>query len=138
MKKTIAELMRQGMPLEDIHLMMEEAFNEAYKEREQEQKELEIAATRDRAAHALVDYMNMTMADVLDEPIDVEGAADLLDEAVEATRMKLDIMRAFGAEIKKMPAPMRDGRSGQMKISTDEDEALFNFLYDLGLVQPKK
>ena len=133
MKKTIAELMRQGMPLEDIHLMMEEAFNEAYKEREQEQKALEIAATRDRAAHALVDYMNMAMADVLDEPIDVEGAADLLDEAIEAARMKLDIMKAFGAAVKKtMPAPLRDSRSGQIK--TDEDDAIMRFLYDLGLV----
>lgn len=131
MKKTIAELMRQGMPLEDIHMMMEEAFNEAYKEREQEQKELERAALRDRAAHALTDYMNVVMADVLDEEIDAEVAADLLDEAIEQVRMKLDIMQAFGAEIKKMPAPMR-------AVHKDDDEALYDFLYDLGLVQPKK
>lgn len=131
MKKTIAELMRQGMPLEDIHLMMEEAFNEAYKEREQEQKALEIAAMRDRAARALVDYMNAVLGDILDEPIETEGAAELLDEAIEATRMKLDIMQAFGAEIRKMPAPMR-------AINKDDDIALYDFLYDLGLVQPKK
>lgn len=130
MKKTIAELMRQGMPLEDIHMMMEEAFNEAYKEREQEQKALEIAAMRDRAATALVDYMNAVLGDILDESIEAEGAAELLDEAIEATRMKLDIMKAFGAEIRKMPAPM--------KIKASDDEALYDFLYDLGLVQPKK
>jgi hypothetical protein len=130
MKKTIAELMRQGMPLDEIHAMMEEAFNEAYKEREQEQKDMEIAAMRDRAARALVDYMNAVLGDILDEPIETEGAAELLDEAIEATRMKLDIMRAFGAEIKKMPAPMR-------AVHKDDDEALNDFLYDLGLIQPK-
>ena len=137
MKKTIAELMRQGMPLEDIHMMMEEAFNEAYKEREQEQKELEIAAMRDRAATALVDYMNAVLGDVLDEPIETEGAAELLDEAIEAPRMKLDIMKAFDAAVKRtMPAPLRDGRHKQ--ITASDDEALYDFLYDLGLVQPKK
>ena len=134
MKKTIAELMRQGMPLEEIHMMMEEAFNEAYKEREQEQKALEIAAMRDRAARALVDYMNAVLGDVLDEPIETEGAAELLDEALEATRMRLDIARAFGA----VPgATVHSARTGRV-LNSDDDEALYSFLYDLGLVQPKK
>lgn len=137
MKKTIAELMRQGMPLEDIHMMMEEAFNEAYKEREQEQKASERAALRDRAAHALTDYMNVVMADVLDEEVDAETAAELLDEAIEQVRMKIDIMQAFDAAVKKtMPAPLRDGRHKQ--IVTTDDEALNDFLYGLGLIQPKK
>lgn len=128
MKKTIAELMRQGMPLDEIHAMMEEAFNEAYKEREQEKKAMKIAAMRDRAAMALVDYMNEVLGDVLNEPIEAEGAAELLDEAIEATRMKLDIMQAFGAEIRKMPAPMR---ASDMSVKYDDDKILSNFLYNL-------
>lgn len=131
MRKTIAGLMAQGLSLEDIHMQMEEIFNEEYKKREQEQKALEIAAMRDRAACALVDYMNAVLGDILDEPIKTEGAAELLDEAIEAARMKLDLMQAFGAEIRKMPAPMR-------AINKDDDLALNDFLYDLGLIQPKK
>lgn len=128
MRKTIAGLMAQGMSLEDIHMQMEEIFNEEYKKREQEQKALEIAAMRDRAACALVDYMNAVLGDILDEPIETEGAAELLDEAIEATRMKLDIMRAFGAEIRKMPAPMR---ASDMSVKYDDDKILSNFLYNL-------
>ena len=137
MKKTIAELMKQGIDLETIHLMAEDAYNELHKEREQEKKEKEVAAMRERAAVALVDYMNAVLGDILDEPIETEGAAELLDEAIEATRMKLDIMKAFDAAVKRtMPAPLRDVRNGQ--ITASDDEALHDFLYNLGLVQPKK
>ena len=133
MKKTIAELMKQGIDLETIHLMAEDAYNELHKEKEQEKKEREIAVMRERAAVALVDYMNAVMADVLDEPIDAAGAADLLDESIAATRMKLDIMKAFGAAVKKtMPAPLRGARNGQ--ITTDQDEAINDFFYNLGLI----
>lgn len=120
MRKTIAGLMAQGMSLEDIHKQMEEILNEEYKKREQEQKALEIAAARDRAAHALVDYLSLTMGDYLDE-IDIEDAAHLLEEIVAGTRMKLDIMEAFCAPIKEFSAG-----------AEDEDEVLRKFLQSLG------
>ena len=123
MRKTIAGLMAQGMSLEDIHMQMEEIFNEEYKKREQEQKAIEIAAARDRAAHAFVDYINLVLGDVLPEPADAETAAVMLDETTAATRMRLEIMAAFDVpekvEIKKVDAD-------------SDDEAIRKFLMGLG------
>ena len=127
MKKTIAELMKQGMPLEDIHMMMEEAFNEAYKEREQEQKALEIAAARDRVSHAFIDYLAVAAEDLIDlDSVTVEEVGQMLDESIDAIRMKLDIMEAFGApekvEIKGVDAD---------DVDSDSDEAIRKFLMGL-------
>lgn len=50
MQKTIAEMMKQGKTLEDIHNEVEKIFK-------QEQKEKEIAAARERAIAAMTDYI---------------------------------------------------------------------------------
>lgn len=123
MRKTIAGLMAQGMSLEEIHKQMEQILNEEYQKREQEQKELEIAAMRDRAARAFVDYVTLAAGDILDDTMSIEEVGVMLDEAIAAARMKLDIMEAFGApervEIKKVDAD-------------SDDEAIRKFLMGLG------
>lgn len=124
MRKTIAAMMAQGMSLEDIHMQMEQILNEEYNKREQEQKELEIAAARDRVSHAFIDYLAVAAKDLVDlESITVEEVGQMLDESIDAIRMKLDIMEAFGApervEIKKVDAD-------------SDDEAIRKFLMGLG------
>ena len=121
MRKTIAAMMAHGMSLEDIHKQIEEVLNEEYKKHEQEQKEMEIAAARDRAAHALVDYLSLTMGDYLENKIDIEEASDMLEEIVAEARMKLDIMKTFGTLTKKSNAGEKN-----------EDEVLRKFLQSLG------
>ena len=128
MRKTIAGLMAQGMSLEDIHMQMEEIFNEEYKKREQEQKALEIAAARDRVACAFIDYLAVAAVDLIDlDSITVEEVGQMLDESIDAIRMKLDIMEAFGApekvEIKRVDAD---------DVDSDSDEAIRKFLMGLG------
>ena len=121
MRKTIATMMAQGMSLEDIHKQIEEIFNEEYKKREQEQKEMEIAAARDRAAHALVDYLSLAMDEYLENKLDVEEASAILEEVVAGSRMELDIMKTFGTLTKKSNAGKKN-----------EDEVLRKFLQSLG------
>lgn len=123
MRKTIAAMMAQGMSLEDIHMQMEQILNEEYNKREQEQKELEIAAARNRAARAFIDYVTLTAGDILDDTMNIEEVGQMLDEAIAAARMKIDIMEAFGAP---MRVDIKD-------VDADsDDEAIRKFLMGLG------
>lgn len=113
MRKTIAAMMAQGMSLEDIHNQMEEIFNEEYKKREQEQKEKEIAAARERAIAAMTDYIIAVW--------DGEPAYPVIyaDVAIE-----LDNFAAkFGKD------------NFTIANSEEADRALMQFLFDMGLIQ---
>lgn len=125
MKKYIAEQMNKGVSLEDIHIQVEEMFNEEYKKREAEQaakaqvKRLaEVTAALDRASVAVVDFINGYVGE---EVMTVEECKDTLKD----TAVKIKMMNKCAEKI-------------AVKVDNDEDEQkLVDFLASLGLIQMK-
>ena len=117
MREYIVEQMKQGRTLEDIHIAVERMFNEEYNKREREQKLKETVAVRERAVHAVMDYITALggKADHIGVTIALdELAAGFVDEEDEV------VVKAY-----------KNGKE------TDVDEALMNFLVDMGLVKVK-
>ena len=122
MKKYIAEQMNKGVSLEDIHIQVEEMFNEEYKKREAEQEKAkrfaEVNAALDRASTAIVDFMNGYVGE---EVLTVEECRDALKD----TAIKIKMMNKCAEKI-------------TVKVDNDEDEQkLVDFLASLGLIQMK-
>ena len=118
MREYIVEQMNKGVSLEDLHIAVERMFNEEYKKREQEQKERQAAAACDRAVHAVMDYITA-----------VGGAANLIDVTVALDNLVADFVNEEEPEV--MIKAYKNGKE------TDVDEALMNFLVDMGLVKVK-
>ena len=119
MREYIVEQMKQGRTLEDIHIAVERMFNEEYNKREREQKVKEVVAVRDRAVHAVMDYI--TAIGGKSNHVDVTIALDdLATEFVDEEEEDEVVVKAY-----------RNGKE------TEVDEALMNFLVDMGLVKVK-
>ena len=121
MRKYIVEQMNKGVSLEDLHIAVEKMFNEEYNKREQEQRQKRIAAVRERAVCAVMDYINAVFEDNLDCEVTFTDVSIMVDEiaaeyAPEEENEEDVVVKAF-----------RNGKE------TDVDEALMNFLVDMGL-----
>ena len=119
MRKYIVEQMKQGKSLEDLHIEVEKMFNEEYNKREQEQKVREIAAVRERAVHAVMDYITA-----------VGGEANHVDVTIALD----ELAAGFVDDEEEDEVMVKAYRNGK---ETDVDEALMNFLVDMGLVKVK-
>lgn len=103
MKRTIAELINQGMSAEDIHKEVDRVF-------QQEQKEKEIAAAREKAITAITDYIIAVWDERPTYPILYEDIGIELD----------NFAAKFGVSEEKQSVDM------------DSDEAIRKFLMDIG------
>ena len=115
MREYIVEQMKQGRTLEDIHIAVERMFNEEYNKREREQKLKETVAVRERAVHAVMDYIT-----ALGGKADHIGVTIALDE----------LAAGFVDEEDDDEVVVKAYKNGK---ETDVDEALMNFLVDMGL-----
>ena len=127
MRKTIAEMMKQGISLEEIHAQVEAIFNEEYKK-----KEAQIEAAFDRAAHAFADYLNL----VLDEDMTVEEVKESmrrvpLETAAPAPRAK---ERECAAGLTRGVVQPRVEVFYNGVKDEEAEEALQKFLLDMGLI----
>lgn len=126
MRKTIAEMMKQGMSLEDIHAQVEEIFRE-----EHNKKEAQIEAAFDRAAHALTDYVNL----VSDEEMSVE------EMKVAMSYWQMQAAPAPETRAKESAARLTRGvTEPHVEVfcnavrNEEAEKALQKFLLDMGLI----
>ena len=127
MRKAIAEMMKQGMTLEDIHMQMEEIFNEEYNKRE-----AQIEAAFDRAAHAFTDYLNLVSdEEVSIEEVKVAMAAAQMATATPAPRAK---ERECAAGLTRGVVKPRVEVFCNGVKDEEAEEALQKFLLDMGLI----
>lgn len=137
MREYIVEQMKQGKSLEEIHMEVEQMFNEEYNKREKEieQKVAQIEAAFDRAAQAMADYLTLMTG----QPADVE-------EVKQA--MAFAEVKCFHAPIKAMATKAKAKEDAAVapkepvveviKAKTNDEEAdkaLMQFLMDMGLIK---
>lgn len=120
MKKYIAEQMSKGVSLEDIHIQVEQMFNEEYKKREEEQERAkrfaEVNAALDRASAAVVDFMNSYVGE---EVITVEECRSALRDTAMKVKFMVDMENAV------------------IQPADEDEEKLKEFLVSLGLIKLK-
>lgn len=104
MKKTIAELINQGVSAEDIHKEVDRVFK-------QEQKEKEIAAAREKAITAITDYIIAVWDERPTYPILYEDIGIVLD----------NFAAKFGVNEEE-----------EVETLMDSDKAIRKFLKDIG------
>ena len=119
MREYIVEQMNKGMSLEDLHIAVEKMFNEEYNKREQEQKERKVAAVRKRAVYAVMDYIKAVFEGKLDCEVTFTDVSIMVDN--------LAAEYAPEEEPEVMVKAYKNGKE------TEVDEALMNFLVDMGL-----
>ena len=133
MREYIVEQMKQGKSLEEIHMEVEQMFNEEYNKREEEikQKLAQIEAAFDRAAQAMADYLTLMTG----QPADVEAVKQAMTFAevkcfhapMKATKAKKDAAAAPKEPVVEV-----------IKAKTNDEEAdraLMQFLMDMGLIK---
>lgn len=135
MREYIVEQMKQGKSLEEIHMEVEQMFNEEYNKREKEieQKVAQIEAAFDRAAQAMADYLTL-----------MTGQSADVEEVKQA--MAFAEVKCFHAPIKAMATKAKENAAVApkepvvevIKAKTNDEEAdkaLMQFLMDMGLVK---
>ena len=135
MREYIVEQMKQGKSLEEIHMEVEQMFNEEYNKREKEieQKVAQIEAAFDRAAQAMTDYLTLMTGQHAD-----------VEEVKQA--MAFAEVKCFHAPIKAMATKAKENAAVApkepvvevIKAKTNDEEAdkaLMQFLMDMGLVK---
>ena len=128
MRKYVIEQMNKGVSLEDIHIAVEKLFNEEYNKREQEQKEKKIAAVRERAVHAVMDYINAVWEDLLDCEVTFTDVSIMVDD-IAAEYAPIE------EEDEEEDVIIRAYRNG--KEDPDAENALREFLCNMGLLSHK-
>lgn len=133
MREYIIEQMNKGVSLEDIHIAVEQMFNEEYNKREEiKQKVAQIEAAFDRAAQAMVDYLTLMSG----QPVDV----DEVKQAMAFAEVKCFHLPAQVTKAKKDAAvapkePVVEVIKAETKDEEEADRALMQFLFDLGLIK---
>ena len=147
MREYIVEQMNKGVSLEDIHIAVEQMFNDEYNKREeQKRKEMEthlVNVALDRAAAATAEYFNtvtgstefdaeefkVMLQDLAPKSHMVAKARARMDEPTKAERTA----EALGAARGVMNPRVEVIHNGVK--DKEAEEKLMQFLMDMGLVK---
>lgn len=147
MREYIVEQMNKGISLEDIHIAVEQMFNDEYNKREeQKRKEMEAHLTNvalDRAAEATAEYFNtvtgstefdaeefkVMLQDLAPKSQTIAKARAKMDESTKAERVADALAAARGVMNPRVEVI-------HSKVKDEEaDRALMQFLFDMGLIK---
>lgn len=138
MREYIIEQMNKGVSLEDIHIAVEQMFNEEYNKRKEMKAHLTNVAL-DRAAEATAEYFNTVTG--LTEFGAEEFKVMLQDLATQAqiiTKAKVKMDESTKAErvaARGVANPRVEVTYNGVKDEEEADRALMQFLFDLGLIK---
>lgn len=130
MREYIIEQMNKGVSLEDIHIAVEQMFNEEYNKRKEMKAHLTNVAL-DRAAEATAEYFNTVTG--LTEFGAEEFKVMLQDLATQA-----QIITKARVKMDESTKAARGVANPRVEVTYDEEEAdraLMQFLFDLGLIK---
>lgn len=143
MREYIIEQMNKGVSLEDIHIAVEQMFNEEYNKREEMKAHLTNVAL-DRAAKATAEYFNtvtgltefdaeefkVMLQDLVTQAQIITKARVKMDESTKAENVADALAAARG-----VANPRVEVTYNGVKDEEEADRALMQFLFDLGLIK---
>lgn len=144
MRDYIVEQMNKGVSLEDIHIAVEQMFNDEYNRREKMKADL-VNIALDRAAEATAEYFNaVTDSTEFDAKEFKEMLQDLATKAQTVAKARAKMDESTKAERTAYAlAAARDIMNPRVEVThngvedKEAEEKLVKFLADMGLIIPR-